>query len=401
MKKLFTVIVVLFMYYPSFSQGGAYATLDINNVRARVSANGHHFWDMIGSPAFEVPKGSQKHTIFTNTLWIGGLDSTNALYLSAERYRQVGADYACGPLSVDGLLSTDQQTMNDYDRVWLIDRFQIDEHIAWANNPSSNPTYSIPTDMLEWPAHGDLSKNQSYNLAPYVDVNGNGVYEPHLGDYPQIRGDRCLFFIFNDAGIPNTESGGTPLGIEVHAMAYAFDCPQSYAFDHTIFMYYKVINRSGRDYYDTFIGLYADFDIGYHLDDYMRCDVLRGTAFAYNGRETDGYGAINQYGLNPPAQALVILGGPFMDPDGTDNLSGNCDHSINGLNFNDGIVDNERMGLTGFHAAPVVLSVGEILTDTVYYYALQTFDYTGIPIQYNQLGPDCRFMFPGDSNPCN
>jgi len=34
-----------------------------------------------------------------------------------------------------------------------------------------------------------------------------------------------LFFIFNDARNPHTESGGLNLGIEVHGMAYAFNCP--------------------------------------------------------------------------------------------------------------------------------------------------------------------------------
>jgi hypothetical protein len=31
---------------------------------------------------------------------------------------------------------------------------------------------------LEWPAHGNILLGQSTKLAPYVDVNGNGNYDP-------------------------------------------------------------------------------------------------------------------------------------------------------------------------------------------------------------------------------
>ncbi len=416
MKKLFTFLIILLLCHSSFSQGGAYAFLDINNIKARINANGNQFRDLNGMPVFEVPKGLNKHTIYNSTLWIGGLDSTDALYISAERSSLSNSDYTYGPLSVDGLLYTDQQTIDDYNRVWLVNRLQVEGHIAWANNPSANPTYTIPADILEWPAHGDLSKNQSYNLAPYVDVNGNGVYEPHLGDYPQIRGDRCAFFIFNDAGIPNTESGGTPLGIEVHAMAYAIDCPQSYAFDHTIFMYYKIFNRSQRDYYETYMGLYVDFDIGYPWDDYIGCDVERGSIFGYNGIDVDGSGGFDHYGINPPAQSLTILGGPFMATDGTDNpkysivvdpVTGdtlyvqNCDESINGMNFGNGIIDDERLGLTGFIAPPIILPWGVNLEDVFFYNALKTLKYEGSPFLYGGYGPECKFLYPGDSDPCN
>ncbi len=54
------------------------------------------------------------------------------------------------------------------------------------------------------------------------------------------------------------------------------------------------------------------------------------------------------YGANPPAQGIVVLGGPYMDADGEDNPSGECDESINGVGFGDGIMDNERFGMNKF-----------------------------------------------------
>ena len=42
------------------------------------------------------------------------------------------------------------------------------------------------------------------------------------------------------------------------------------------------------------------------------------------------------YGDYPPAQGIVILGGPYMDADGIDNPDNECDESINGVGFGDG-----------------------------------------------------------------
>lgn len=428
MKKIlfFTVIALLLFNSRMISAQGAYAYLDINNVRARISSVGNHFWDMMGSPMFEVPKSAQKHTLFCNTLWIGGFDVSNNLYLSAERYRQVGVDYTTGPLTADGSASTDQQTINLYDKLWIVDRSDIENHILWAGNPSSQPGYIIPNSILEWPAHGDTSLNQSFYLAPFVDFNGNGMYDPDKGDYPRIRGDRTVFFIFNDSGIPNTESGGIPLGIEIHGMAYAFDCPSSEAFDHTIFMHYKIINRSSRNYYNTQIGLFADFDIGYSYDDFIGTDVSRGSIFAYNGDSLDGSGGISHYGINPPAQSLTILAGPYMDADGLDNpgfmieIINNdtiytplCDESLNGMNFGNGIADDERLGMTGSMFFNNDGANPWYMTDpsnpAEYYYYLRGYWKDGSKLLYggnghiNTLayGPECNFMFPDETDTCN
>lgn len=45
--------------------------LDINNVRALFSASGLHFFQ--DSARYEVPKGSGKMSLFSNSVWIGGM----------------------------------------------------------------------------------------------------------------------------------------------------------------------------------------------------------------------------------------------------------------------------------------------------------------------------------------
>ena len=38
---------------------------------------------------------------------------------------------------------------------------------------------------------------------------------------------------------------------------------------------------------------------------------------------------------------------PYLDADGADNISDPTTPAFNGLNFNDGIIDNERFGILG------------------------------------------------------
>lgn len=225
-----------------------------------------------------------------------------------------------------------------------------------------------------------------------------------MGDYPLIRGDQTLFFIFNDQKVHNETAGAAP-GMEVHGMAYGFDNPSDPWLDNAIFLSYKVFNRSNMDLHDVFMGLFSDFDLGYAWDDYIGCDVGRGAYFAYDSDEYD-----EVYGFYPPAQGIIVLGGPYMDPDGDDNPSGGCDESINGVGFGDGVVDNERYGMRNFlYFNNSTAAMGDPQVADEYYTYLQGVWLDGSPMLYGgnghtssgAYGPGCDFMFPGLSDPCN
>jgi len=79
--------------------GSGYKYLDINNVRARINTGGDMWWDMENGD-YEIPKGSGKTSMFSASLWIGGMDVNDQLKLAAIRYRQGpdfngGTDYWC------------------------------------------------------------------------------------------------------------------------------------------------------------------------------------------------------------------------------------------------------------------------------------------------------------------
>jgi len=190
----------------------------------------------------------------------------------------------------------------------------------------------------------------------------------------------------------------------------------------TTFLHYEIENKSDTTYNETSIGSFTDIDIGNAWDDYVGCNVQRGYYYGYNGDDFDDYtnpygdSINNSYGYHPPAQAVMILGGPYMDEDGMDNPRYDennqqlCDVSINGLNFGDTIVDNERFGMTGFMYTTSGPNYASDPQHTAEYYGfLRGYwkDYTRSlyggngHISSGASGPICNFIYPGDSDTCN
>lgn len=401
--------------YISIDNAHYISYLDRNNIRAQIQASGQQFWPgsiTSGVPpfvqnenVFEFPKGSGLNTVFNSTLWIGGIDQTGTLRLAAERYRQMGFDYWPGPLSSNGSsISIDLSTVVQYQKVWTLTR----DEILYHKDHYAEAGYEMISDIATWPAHGDSLLNQAENLAPFVDVDGDSQYNPLAGDYPLIRGDQCVFFIVNDLR-QHTESGGEALGLEIHGMAYEFEYDESISMNNTVFFSYKIINRSANTYHDTYVGLFTDFDIGYAVDDYVGCDVGRGTYYGYNGDSIDGEGGAGTYGENIPAQGIVILGGPTMDANGLDDPASQCDESINGVDFGDGIADNERYGMKKFiYFNSPSIAQGDPNTAVEYYNYLNSIWLDGTAMEYGgnghvnsgAYGPATNFMFPGLTDPC-
>ena len=385
MKKKYLLLMMLSTIgLVSVAQQPPLSRIEINNVNATILGSGSCFtpqyqWEgePKSCPTWSVPAGTTKETIYQHSLWFGGLDSDDSLHFAGLRFGQVSGnpkgDYGMGPLkTTDG--TTNLYTAMKYHYIWNLTRDEIEQFIANHNNAG----YLIPEDILTWPAHGE--EGYAENFAPFVDVNHDGKYNPADGDYPDIKGDQCLFFIFNDNTGPHLETGGGALGLEVHAMVYAFNAPNDEALNNTVFVNYKFFNRSANDYHNTYIGLWTDWDLGYARDDYVGCDVQRNSCFAYNGMLIDGSGEWEAYGDNPPVQVLTVLNGP------------------------------DGLGMTGFmyHNNSAVTNGDPTYADEYYLY-LKGFWRDGQHMLYggnaysgeNVVGPECNYMFPGDTDPNN
>lgn len=302
------------------SAGCAAATaqrdLDVNNVRTTI-LNGGDMWWNLSNARYEVPKVQpgqvSKHSLFSGALWIGGVTNGN-LRIAAQTYRQSGNDFFPGALTV-GTASVSEARCKAFDKIWKVTLTEID---AFRNNPGnwSNPSGDIAT----WPCMGDVAAGEAKYLAPFVDVNGNGEYEPYLGDYPSFDQntvknipDMMLFILSNDKGNIHSETQGLPIGLELQTQAFAYSTNDEV--NNMTFYRTTIYNRGSETIDSCVFGQWVDPDLGNYNDDYVECDVKRNLGICYNGDDNDE--GILGYGLNPPSVGVNFFQGPTR-PDGTE-----------------------------------------------------------------------------------
>ena len=327
---------------------------NLNNISARVDHRGL-FRDLTnGISDFEVPKRNNPNdpkytTIFAGNLWIAGKNQ-DSVYSNSETYNSQLTYGRSGPI-MDSVFYKKSYDY-DWDRVWKIYASDINNHI----NNWNNTGYTPPQVFLDWPAEGDVNKGQAFKLAPYVDNNGDNVYNPYDGDYPKIKGQQAVYFIYNDM---REKYSNRPMRSEVHGMVYGYHCPSDSAIYNTVFLDYTIYNRSNLTYDSTYIGVWTDLDIGGFADDYVGCDVARSTYYGYNGDNIDESANGTQgYQNYPPAQSVTFLQGAQQDNDGLDNpFTQNIQDVITfngtpyaglGTGFGDNFIDNEYWGMEGF-----------------------------------------------------
>ncbi len=392
-----------------------FGTLDANDVRMVVHANGF-IGDNPGVPVgVEVPALSGLHTMSAGGLWVTGMTLDGQARVAAHLYP--GAqDFVPGPLTTDGSASITPETILHYDRVWVVSAAQIELHQAYfacLQDPDCDVNaefpggYTIPPTFLSWPAMGDVSAGQATYLAPFVDIGADGSYEPENGDHPCILGDKALYAIFNDVGGEHLASGSPAIGLEVHLMAFAYD--NNPALDQTVFVQHKIIQRGSQSLTDLRIGHYVDFDIGCSNDDIIGTDVLRSLVYVLNGDDMDEdcMGA-DGYGAAPPIFGMAVLKGPLLEQDGLDNAQTAEELYVNGTGYADGTIDNERLGLSGsiayYREGSAFMTDPEIPSHFMTYSRMMW--KSTLPQTYGGTGYDASsgtipalFCFPGDSDP--
>lgn len=298
-----------------------------------------------------------------------------------------------------------------YDRLWKVDKVMVSEFISWYNGTHPNEAeYQIPRVLQDWPGNGpDFAEgvDAEYDryLAPYNDANGDGMYNISGGDYPNyefeastrcrfvperradsltnssvtLYGDQTTWWVYNDKGNIHTGTSGAAIGMEVRGQAFAFSTNDE--LNNMTFYNYQLINRSTYRLSNAYFGVWVDADLGVPSNDVVGCDVSKGLSFAYNFTNEDGTGTGNSYGSNPPAVGIDFFEGPYQDANSDDDISSwnaagalDCEFgyrdnldsegnvisrdrvgagnifngNINGLNFGDGIADNERWGMRRF-----------------------------------------------------
>ncbi len=323
--------------------GAAMTDLTINNVRARMCTGGDMWWDyakQIGQ--YEVPYNPQETSpgpmpIYAGALWVGGINAGN-LYLAGQEYRNGGNDWWPGPLDTLGSANITPDVCLYYDQHYKITQAEV---AAFASG-----TGPATTAITNWPGNSTPQqqiKGVSKFLAPFVDLNGNGKYEPALGDYPafdlystlncqvkncvpvdQLFGDECLWFVINDKGNIHTQTQGLPMGLEVHIQTFGFSTDDE--INSMTFVNYRMYNRSSLELDSTFMAQWCDPDLGCATDDHVGCDVTRGVGYVYNETNNDvACSGELGYGASPPAMGIDFFRGPVAT-DHKFNYNHTCPH---------------------------------------------------------------------------
>ena len=299
-----------------------------NRIGAFFNPRGQKFLDEESDPFFKVPYTSEKSasTIFASSPWIGGKVKGN-LKLAGPEWIIHNQDYYVGPL---GPGAVPYNECLNFNKVWSVSRWEIEQHIQdyMADGIIQD---SLP-DIFGWPAQGniffqafngyDLPSDHVGGWADFADLNQNGIYEPQLGEYPQItlkgnaqNPEQIAWMVFNDQG-PHQVSQGSPLGVEIQLTVYGFLCTQNEVLNNTLFNTYKIINQSQDNIDSLYFGMWSDYDLGCAADDYLGCDSVRNTEFVYGDAvdgdvDTDCSSGAATYGYYPPVQSYTYLSHPM------------------------------------------------------------------------------------------
>jgi hypothetical protein len=318
--KFQTLTLLMGLSFGALAQGSQPAgttnnNLDISNINATIQTGGDFFCKNPGAGftgpnsmtmGFEIPKGSGIHTIFAGALWVGARDAQNNLYTTTQTYRQFSpqqAGYWPGPIAT----TQNPAFTTKYDKIWKVSKAQILNHIANYNKPG----YILPPEIATWPGNGDILNGEAAQLAPFKDLNNDGIYTPAQGDYPFIKGDQALYLILNDKGNVKVPISN-PMNAEIHVMYYGFNNPTNGVVYNTVFSEYRIINRGLVSLKDLYAGIWADVELGNWADDYVGCDTTTNRFYVYNGdnfdQDTlDGNKLFKGYGANPPVQSIMFL----------------------------------------------------------------------------------------------
>jgi hypothetical protein len=290
-----------------------------------------------------------------------------------------------------------------YNRPYRVSVQMIEDHIDSVQSGSS--TYVPAWEIRNWPAHGNSALGQAADLAPFVDNNSNGVYEPLLGEYPSIYGNNCVFSITH-----YRDNGNTNKALEFHSYVYTQACDTTETFDNVLMRKVKVLSR-GAEIDSLFFGGQFDGDLGNFNDDYAGTNVGLGLVYNYNADAFDeNNSGIYGYHDTLAAQGLMVLKGFKQANDGLDNAIGiQPGQSVNGYGFNDGIVDNEYTGLSSVNifSGMAPLGMSDPTSATQWYNVLNGLFQFGDQMYYGGNGfpggscvttIETNYMYPGDSD---
>ncbi len=274
-KKLNTLLFSLLILVSSvFSQTGLGDQTDRAKILAPgtvagwIYSDGRIFRNPQGNSGLEYPSNSNQYAIYAAGLWIGAKVDGDVRTAINEYY----TTFENGPIGADG------KTVDKGASKWKL--YTITK--TQANDPTS-------PEFVEW-----MSMEQ-YGAPTWTDPADNIKK-------PRVFGDMNFWSVYNDANVSHGDTGSDPLGAEVNQLSWSYARPD--VLGDAIFLKYTVINKSGKQWSDTYFSLWSDPDLGDAGDDFVGCDTLKSLGFVYNASAS---GQLGKY-----AAGYDFLQGPIV-----------------------------------------------------------------------------------------
>ncbi len=283
-------------------EGRHYAQVDAGTMNATVTPGmalfERHWLNLQG---LEVPKGDSTYGVYSSSPWLLGKQA-GVWHASINRFHDPWVDDTARWAGPQQANVRDDAFYRRYHQVWHIDQYTIDQHAIHWNDGG----YTAPYEILGWPGNGNTANGEPARLAPFKDVDGDGLYEPMEGDHPLIRGDEAAYWITHAEA--NAGSNLPLMAYDMHAMVYSYADPTYEDRRNSTFINLRFINRSGADYDSVRFALFTDMDLGGQGDDLTECDSTRGLWMTYNSDNDDLDSAqVMGFGTQPPAIGFKFL----------------------------------------------------------------------------------------------
>jgi len=291
--------------------------------------------------------------IYAQSWWFAGLDPENTLRVVGNEF---SADMSVGPYQGDP-------------------------------NAASSRTYNVSKAMLADPiSFPDFQEWPVDQGAPWVDVDGDGVYTPLPGgtDHPEFVGDQVMWSIQNDA-IPTAKSisGGVPTNVEVRTTMFGFDRPD--AFGDIVFFKHAVTNTQDYDITDAYFGVWVDPDNGVYDEDLIGVDPDLSLGYCYNDG-VDAEWAATEYGPGP-AVGYDFFQGPAVPCTQAEIAGGTCPGAKQFGEVLPGMKNLELSGYNLFINSDAVF--GDPEEPDEFYYGLQGLKTDGTQLEEQITGATC------------
>jgi hypothetical protein len=324
---------------------------DGNHIRCDMENNGLIVSDYSRHSGLEWPNGFRAYAVYASSVWFGGK-------VNGE-IRVAAGDYS--PELVPGPWGSDPEAPEN--KFYKVSRSDLSDPLA-------------NKDFQNWPVKLG---------APWVDEDEDGVYSPLPSgpDHPDFIGDQIIWYVANDSGPGSHALFNTPpLGIEVQYTIFGFD--RINPMGDVLFVKVLVINKGGNTIDSTYIGVWADTDLGDAGDDYVGCDTTLNMGICYNdGLDADYEGTIG----STPAVGYDLFQGPMVPSPGD-----------TGRAFGRLHLDKKNLEMTAFRNIDknVPHPYADPGTKEEVFYALKGVDNDGNVIIDPTTSQPTTFMVPGD-----